>query len=167
MIPTAKAAIHELTQRSMIRSVWLVVPRSVGSQPFSTSGEHPVKTNAPASAKPVIEVIFMRRLPVRFCELTDGPSSCCCLPAGRRPTGHTKSFTTRCRAYRYQAVFAHMSAPWLRSLWKRSGGAPTCGESSAQWNESPQAQEPPALGLSMVKPCFEMVSSKSMLAPLR
>jgi hypothetical protein len=52
----------------------LVVPRSVGSHPFVTSGEHPVKTNAPAIAKPEIEVIVLRRLPVRFCELTDGPS---------------------------------------------------------------------------------------------
>ena len=33
--------------------------------------------------------------------------------------------------------------------------------------ESPQAQELPALGLSMVKPCFSMVSTKSMVAPLR
>ncbi|GGK38983.1 hypothetical protein GCM10007073_01990 [Micrococcus flavus] len=38
---------------------------------------------------------------------------------------------------------------------------------AAQWNESPQAQEPTALGLSIVKPCFEMVSSKSMVAPIR
>src|SRR5512141_88148 len=74
MTPTTSAAIHELTQRSMMRSVWLVVPRSVGSHPFCTSGEHPVKANAPASAKPVIVVICLRRLPVRFCELTDGPS---------------------------------------------------------------------------------------------
>jgi hypothetical protein len=37
----------------------------------------------------------------------------------------------------------------------------------AQWNESPQAQEPVALGLSIVKPCFSMVSTKSMTAPLR
>ena len=36
-----------------------------------------------------------------------------------------------------------------------------------QWKESPQAQEPPALGLSMVKPCFSMVSTKSIVAPLR
>jgi hypothetical protein len=36
-----------------------------------------------------------------------------------------------------------------------------------QWNESPQAQEPPALGLSIVKPCFSMVSTKSMVAPPR
>jgi hypothetical protein len=57
-----------------MRSVWLVVPRSVGNHPFCTSGEHPVKANAPASAKPVIVEIFLRRLPVRFCELTDGPS---------------------------------------------------------------------------------------------
>ena len=34
-----------------------------------------------------------------------------------------------------------------------------------QLNESPQAQEPVAFGLSMVKPCFSMVSTKSMEAP--
>ena len=38
---------------------------------------------------------------------------------------------------------------------------------AAQWKESPQAQEPPALGLSIVKPCFSIVSRKSMLAPPR
>src|SRR6478736_6838512 len=80
MMPTTSAAIHELTQRSMMRPVLLVVPRSMGNQPFSTSGEHPVKANAPASAKPVIVVIFLRRLPVRFCELTDGPSYLLLLP---------------------------------------------------------------------------------------
>ncbi|MFC5041295.1 hypothetical protein [Ornithinimicrobium kibberense] len=32
---------------------------------------------------------------------------------------------------------------------------------------SPQAQELPALGLSMVKPCFSMVSAKSIDAPSR
>ena len=31
--------------------------------------------------------------------------------------------------------------------------------------ESPQAQEPVAFGFSMVKPCFSMVSTKSMEAP--
>jgi hypothetical protein len=30
---------------------------------------------------------------------------------------------------------------------------------SRQWNESPQAQDPVAFGLSMVKPCFSMVST--------
>ena len=32
---------------------------------------------------------------------------------------------------------------------------------------SPQAHEPVALGLSMVKPCFSIVSTKSMVAPIR
>ena len=32
---------------------------------------------------------------------------------------------------------------------------------------SPQAQELPALGLSIVKPCFSMVSTKSIVAPSR
>ena len=34
-----------------------------------------------------------------------------------------------------------------------------------QLNESPHAHEPVALGLSMVKPCFSMVSTKSIDAP--
>ncbi len=36
-----------------------------------------------------------------------------------------------------------------------------------QWNESPQAQDPVAFGLSIVKPCFSMVSTKSIVAPPR
>ena len=63
-----------------MRSRLLGGPRSVGSHRFSTSGEHPVKTNAPAIAKPEILVIVLRRLPVRFCELTDGPSYLLLLP---------------------------------------------------------------------------------------
>ena len=39
--------------------------------------------------------------------------------------------------------------------------------SSGQLKLSPQAQELPALGLSMVKPCFSMVSAKSIVAPSR
>ena len=38
---------------------------------------------------------------------------------------------------------------------------------SGQWKLSPQAHEPVALGLSMVKPCFSIVSTKSMVAPIR
>ena len=34
-----------------------------------------------------------------------------------------------------------------------------------QLNESPHAHDPVALGLSMVKPCFSMVSTKSIVAP--
>ena len=33
---------------------------------------------------------------------------------------------------------------------------------SDQWKESPQAHEPVAFGLSIVKPCFSMVSTKSI-----
>ena len=50
------------------------------------------------------------------------------------------------------------------------GGVPLSGSGwsfDAQWNESPQAHEPVALGLSIVKPCFSIVSTKSMLAPPR
>ena len=43
----------------------------------------------------------------------------------------------------------------------------SCCLGSAQWKLSPQAQEPVALGLSIVKPCFSMVSTKSIIAPLR
>jgi hypothetical protein len=47
-----------------------------------------------------------------------------------------------------------------------SGGLrAVCG--SGQLKLSPQAQELPALGLSMVKPCFSMVSAKSIVAPSR
>ena len=42
---------------------------------------------------------------------------------------------------------------------------PPARAATGQLNESPQAQEPVALGLSMVKPCFSMVSTKSMDAP--
>ena len=38
---------------------------------------------------------------------------------------------------------------------------------SDQLKESPQAQEDVAFGLSIVKPCFSMVSTKSMVAPSR
>lgn len=38
---------------------------------------------------------------------------------------------------------------------------------AGQLNEPPQAQDDPAFGLSMVKPCFSMVSAKSMVAPSR
>jgi hypothetical protein len=45
------------------------------------------------------------------------------------------------------------------------GWCTACRVSS--WNESPHAHEPEALGLSMVKPCFSMVSTKSIVAPLK
>jgi hypothetical protein len=41
------------------------------------------------------------------------------------------------------------------------------GTSGDQWKLSPHAQLPCAFGLSIVKPCFWMVSSKSIVAPSR
>ncbi len=41
----------------------------------------------------------------------------------------------------------------------------TADGGGSQLNESPQAQEPVAFGLSIVKPCFSMVSTKSIVAP--
>ena len=50
--------------------------RSVGNQPLWTSDEQPDKNNAPADVTAEILKILARRLLVRSCELTDGPSSC-------------------------------------------------------------------------------------------
>ena len=47
------------------------------------------------------------------------------------------------------------------------GSAGSFPAAACQWNESPQAQDPVAFGLSMVKPCFSIVSTKSMVAPPR
>ena len=49
------------------------------------------------------------------------------------------------------------------------GPVPAAGPSRRcdQLKLSPQAHELPALGLSMVKPCFSMVSAKSIVAPSR
>jgi len=60
-------------------------------------------------------------------------------------------------------------AEWRVALGKRGFPAaqPATRQGLAQWKESPQAQEPVALGLSIVKPCFSIVSTKSMVAPLR
>ena len=45
------------------------------------------------------------------------------------------------------------------------GGA--VGLGVCQWKLSPHAHDPVAFGLSMVKPCFSMVSTKSIVAPVR
>src|SRR6476619_2295287 len=50
--------------------------------------------------------------------------------------------------------------PWRSGPTRQFVGA-------AQLKESPQAQLLPALGLSMVKPCFSIVSAKSIVAPSR
>ena len=65
------------------------------------------------------------------------------------------------------------SADMVLRIAVQPGGFPSvqfriCNSGLArQWKESPQAQEFCALGLSIVKPCFSIVSTKSMLAPSR
>src|SRR5690625_4934046 len=57
----------------------------------------------------------------------------------------------------------HPGGPWVVP----AGPTPARRTSEGQWKESPQAHEPPAFGLSIVKPCFSIVSAKSMVAPAR
>jgi hypothetical protein len=67
---------------------------------------------------------------------------------------------------------APASAGAFLSVWRsRAGAVPASvfevSTRSYQWKLSPQAHEPVALGLSIVNPCFSMVSTKSIVAPLR
>ena len=62
--------------------------------------------------------------------------------------------------------------PYASCPGRRTGpppvvAGPSSGVGAAQLKESPQAQELPALGLSMVNPCFSIVSEKSIVAPSR
>ncbi len=67
-----------------------------------------------------------------------------------------------------QAAAPGAAGGWLpRRPASAVGTGPPPRASWNQWNESPQAQEPVAFGLSIVKPCFSIVSTKSIVAPLR
>ena len=60
------------------------------------------------------------------------------------------------------------AAPAAQGAGRVGPGRPRrCAGLDGQLKQSPQAQELPALGLSMVKPCFSMVSAKSIVAPSR
>ena len=91
---------------------------------------------------------YPRELPKREIEITEAAAAarrtpCTCTWTDRQPgSGHAKPPST-------------------------DGGCAVGGRGATQWKESPQAQEPVALGLSIVKPCFSMVSTKSIIAPLR
>lgn len=52
-----------------------------------------------------------------------------------------------------------------RSTYGNSGNP--ISAPASQWKESPQAHDPVAFGLSIVNPCFSMVSTKSITAPPR
>ena len=51
--------------------------------------------------------------------------------------------------------------------WRRVANSSRGPFLAGQLKDSPQAQVPAALGLSIVKPCFSIVSAKSMVAPER
>src|SRR5919112_3251324 len=53
-----------------------------------------------------------------------------------------------------------------RATGRPDGRGGLC-EKADQWNESPQAQEFVAFGLSIVKPCASIRSAKSIVAPAR
>ena len=62
----------------------------------------------------------------------------------------------------------HDELGWTNDAPDLSGpGRRQLSEWLAQWKESPHAQDPVAFGLSIVNPCFSMVSTKSMVAPCR
>ena len=73
-------------------------------------------------------------------------------PAPARPVG---------RARRAALRHGRPSGPSVLSARPAPAGR------AGQLKESPQAQECPALGLSIVKPCFSIVSAKSIVAPMR
>jgi hypothetical protein len=66
-----------------------------------------------------------------------------------------------------RSVFFPIARPARRTLTPASRCSFSSLANLAQWKESPQAQELVALGLSIVKPCFSIVSTKSMTAPCR
>ena len=69
-------------------------------------------------------------------------------------------------------------AKWRSGMKRETAARRACAQQTAvsvalwrcecdQWKESPQAHDPLAFGLSIVKPCFSIVSTKSIVAPLR
>ena len=81
---------------------------------------------------------------------------------------HSSSFHRDARARHPQLVGSlTQNRPPVTSHGRRFGISRAPQGPSCQWNESPHAQELLALGLSIVNPCCEIVSAKSICAPLR
>jgi hypothetical protein len=73
-----------------------------------------------------------------------------------------------CNSYPHGCTLGQHRRAIYRFAWIGAGAArQPAAWVRRQWNESPQAQEPVALGLSIVKPCFSIVSTKSIVAPAR
>ena len=82
--------------------------------------------------------------------------------------GVTRRPAARCAAgarHRAAAIPARRDLGVLVRAAYRGRCTSPARQLAGQLNESPHAHEPVALGLSMVKPCFSMVSTKSMDAP--
>ena len=84
---------------------------------------------------------------------------CCSRCACHRPTGERNG---RAQEQAIAQLLSQHNQILVCSYLPRTAGQYYGGH---QLNESPQAQEPPAFGLSIVKPCFSMVSTKSIVAP--
>src|SRR5699024_9422540 len=76
------------------------------------------------------------------------------------PWGTDRRDTNEGPAPAWPARTRHADPPGPSEVALRSAAAD-------QSNESPEAPEPPAFGVSMVKPCYSIVSEKSMVEPLR
>src|SRR5690606_25472851 len=97
------------------------------------------------------------------------PRRPCPAPADRAPLPPILDLRWRtCRASRRSPppqVQDRRGRPAIGAGGRRS--VREAGRPGGQWKESPQAQEPWALGLSMVKPWAWIRSAKSIVAPVR
>ena len=126
-----------------------------------TTTETPVElTTAPADA-PVKDVALTEAAAVKVRALLDQEGrDDLRLRVAVQPGG--------CSGMQYQLFFDERSLDGDVEL--DLGGAPVrreCEVGRQPQKELPQAQPPPALGLSIVKPCCSIVSVKSIVAPPR
>ena len=81
---------------------------------------------------------------------------------------HAPSFHRDARGRHPQLVGSlTQNRPPMTSHGRRFGIRSPSEAPERQWKESPHAQELLALGLSIVNPCCEIVSAKSICAPVR
>ncbi len=105
-----------------------------------------------------------------------GPSHRCFGHAVEQGQRQLPVLARSCKTARWPAVISgivrHDGSAWPSPMTgppgEPGGGATRSRrDSDRQWKESPQAQDPVAFGLPIVKPCFSMVSTKSIVHPPR
>lgn len=79
------------------------------------------------------------------------------------PTGELQWIWPEPTSSAWSTNLSSLAAPSASNEGFKQPSAAGCGQAK----EPPQAHELWALGLSMVKPCFSMVSAKSIVAPSR